>query len=66
MTLGGSWEEDDRTNIGNWQNDTSIGDFNINPVRIPKTIWDFISTRGTCVVPSTPPPNVTCTTDSDW
>ena len=66
MTLGGSWDQDDRSDVNNWINNTSIGSFNDNAKRIPNMMWDLISNRGTCMAPSTPPPNVTCSTPNDW
>ena len=37
MTFGGSWDEDDRNNIDNWQNDTTIdASFHTDPKRVPQ------------------------------
>ena len=66
MTLGGSWGQDDRSDVNNWINNPTIGSFNDNATRIPKMMWDLISNRGTCMVPATPPPDVTCSTVNDW
>ena len=50
MSFGGSWLEGDRRDINSWQN--SLGSFNDDPKRIPKMMYDVMSTRGTCVATS--------------
>ena len=65
MSFGGSWLEGDRTDINNWQN--SLGSFNVDSKRIPKSMYDVMSNRGTCVATSSGlVPNVTCSEDSEW
>ena len=66
MTFGGSWDEDDRTNIVNWIEDPTIGDsINTNAKRIPYGMWEHVSST-TCVTPDGPVPEVACVIDSDW
>jgi len=65
MSFGGNWVEGDRRDINNWQN--SLGSFNVDPKRIPKTMYDVMSNRGTCVdTISGDVPNVVCEEDSEW
>ena len=42
MTLGGSWSQDDRSNVNNWVNNPNIGSFNNDARRVPKMMWDLI------------------------
>ena len=66
LTFGGNWDiiGTNRNDINNWINNPDIGTFSIDPKRVPKTMWDFISTQ-TCVEPNVAVPTQLCSNDSD-
>jgi len=59
-TFGGNFVEGDPNDIDAWRNNPSlVGSFNNDPKRVPKTMYDHISSRN-CTQP-----NFTCEEDSD-
>lgn len=63
-TYGGYWYEDDRNDIANWKNSLLNGTVSFDSKRVPKTMWEFVSSRE-CVEPNFVVPTVTCVQDSD-
>eukprot|EP00581_Thalassiosira_minuscula_P012760 CAMPEP_0183715640 /NCGR_PEP_ID=MMETSP0737-20130205/9783_1 /TAXON_ID=385413 /ORGANISM="Thalassiosira miniscula, Strain CCMP1093" /LENGTH=800 /DNA_ID=CAMNT_0025944757 /DNA_START=137 /DNA_END=2539 /DNA_ORIENTATION=+ len=59
-TFGGDFVGSNASNIDEWRNNPSlVGSFNYEPKRVPKQMYDHISSR-TCTQP-----NFSCTEDSD-
>eukprot|EP01082_Thalassiosira_pseudonana_P005220 g4797.t1 g4797 contig17:57986-65940(-) len=65
LSFGGYWNEGDRNNIDNWTNDPGVVSFGTDPKRVAKSMWEFVSTRGTCVAPYGAVPSVSCSQNSD-
>ena len=56
-TFGGKYKGvGDRGDFNNYDNTPGIGDFNINPRRVNAVMFDFVSSRGSCVA-ITPAPS---------
>ncbi|EED95328.1 predicted protein [Thalassiosira pseudonana CCMP1335] len=48
-TYGGYWYEDDRNDIANWKNSLLNGTVSFDSKRVPKTMWEFVSSQtGEC------------------
>jgi len=64
-TFGGQWAEDNRHDIENWNNNIASG-ISVEPRRVSKTIWEHVSSRGTCVSTiNTDVPTFDCNLDID-
>ena len=47
----------DRSNLNDWQNNPNlVGNVSYEAKRVPKTMWDHVSSRGSCVDVTDPPP----------
>eukprot|EP00804_Cyclotella_cryptica_P019111 CCRYP_019454-RA/>CCRYP_019454-RA protein AED:0.10 eAED:0.10 QI:0/0.93/0.88/1/0.87/0.88/17/304/1304 len=64
-TFGGYWYEDNRSNINNWKNNDGAIPFSQEPKRVPKVLYEYVSSRGNCVKPYLPIEPQTCTVDKD-
>eukprot|EP00804_Cyclotella_cryptica_P014971 CCRYP_000585-RA/>CCRYP_000585-RA protein AED:0.09 eAED:0.09 QI:277/1/1/1/1/1/9/288/735 len=62
-TFGGYWNEGLRSDTNSWVNHSPL--FNYEPRRVPKVMYEYVSTRGTCVDPYLPIEIQTCTTNPD-
>ncbi|KAL7519300.1 hypothetical protein ACHAWX_004085, partial [Stephanocyclus meneghinianus] len=60
-TFGGYWNEGLRRDINSWVNHAPL--FNNESRRVPKIMYEFISTLGSCVDPNLPIETQTCTTN---
>lgn len=61
-TFGGQWNEGLRSDTNSW---TNIGAFNYEPRRVPKVMYDNVSSMGSCVDPYIDIEQQTCTFNSD-
>ncbi|KAL7536945.1 hypothetical protein ACHAXR_007498, partial [Thalassiosira sp. AJA248-18] len=60
-TFGGDFVGDDPKDINGWRNNPSLaGSFNNEPKRVPKLMYDHVSSKGACVEP-----NFSCNEDVD-
>lgn len=44
-TFGGTWEGGDRHDLSNWKNSDVAGDVSSEPRRVPKIMWEHVSSR---------------------
>ena len=66
MTFGGHWHEGPRSDLRSWVDTPGLGNFSLDPRRVPFTMWEHISTRGECVEPAPGSvPDQTCEADGD-
>eukprot|EP00804_Cyclotella_cryptica_P019495 CCRYP_006643-RH/>CCRYP_006643-RH protein AED:0.26 eAED:0.26 QI:170/1/0.9/1/0.77/0.9/10/0/645 len=64
FTFGGQWNGGDRSNVNNWINNDGVVPFSREPRRVPKVMYEHVSTRGSCVDPYLDVPSQTCSQDS--
>ncbi|KAL3788265.1 hypothetical protein HJC23_011897 [Cyclotella cryptica] len=56
FTFGGYSNGGDRSDINNWIDNEGVVPFSYEPRRVPKVMYEHVSTRGTCVDPHNVPP----------
>ncbi|KAL3803899.1 hypothetical protein HJC23_004061 [Cyclotella cryptica] len=64
FTFGGYWNGDDRSNVNNWISNAGVVPFSQEPKRVPKVMYEHVSSRGTCVDPYLDVPPQICSQDS--
>jgi Cys-rich repeat protein len=63
-TFGGHWNGGDRSNVNNWLSDDGVKTWSQDARRVPKTMYEHVSSRS-CVEPYLTVPSQLCTTNSD-
>ena len=64
-TLGGHWTGGDRADLSSWVDADLQGTVSTDPRRVPKKIYDYVSTAGQCMVPAGDVPEFVCESDDD-
>lgn len=64
-TLGGHWTGGDRTDVTNWVDAELQGTVSTDPRRVPKRMYDVVSTMGKCMEPAGEVPEFICESDGD-
>ncbi|KAL7506271.1 hypothetical protein ACHAXN_003552 [Cyclotella atomus] len=64
-SFGGYWFEDNRGDVNNWNNNDASVPFGREPKRVPKVLYDYVSSRGTCVDPYLTADIQTCSQNAD-